>query len=293
MIGRRKSLYCSRPNTQAGFSIIELLVMFLIAGIVLGNLTTTLMQSTKQYHDRTIIAQTEERASMLLDIMAFELRLAGSGLPMGQEDFAIDDPLLGDAPLPVLLSSGAESISIRADEVGAGTMLRSDFTPGPLSTTITVESITGFEVGDLVYINDMSVGGDAGFQGTITSVSGNSIQFDSAFISTPTATFKSGSLVHPVSTITFSQAGGAVLRDTGGTPSVLMPNSAFTIEYLDVNGNPLTPPLTALQVRDELSSLGLTVTITSETSLKNGTVYTATANHEIKLRNIHLNRPWL
>ena len=276
-------------NDCDGFSLFEVLVAIFISAILLGNITATLMQTSSHYHDRSVISKTEERAQMLLDLLAYEIRHLGAGMPLGQSDFDISDATLGDASLPILLNATATYVQIKLDEIQTSSTITASYTPSVVDLDFTVESANGFSVGDTVYLSDMIVGGDDGLEGVITNITGNTITIDSGYTASAAASFNAGSSIHRVSTVTFDSLVD-ITRDNGTGAVTLAPNSSFTLTYLDESGTTLALPLTRAIVDDSLASINIQISLDSDSLLKDGTTYTAVAQQQVHLRNLRLSR---
>lgn len=281
----------SNSSAEQGFSIFELLVTMFISALLLGNITTTLISSTSQHHDQKVKALVNEQAQLLSDTLVYEIRMLGAGMPLGQEDFDILDVTLGDAPLPILTGSDNSYLQIRLDEIGTIATVVTDYTPAFTSVNISVDDVSGFNVGDTVYLSNLSVGQKSGLKSTITSISANTIRIDNAYSATPSAVFAIGSKLHKVSDVTYDNSPSGITRQIGtATAVVLLPRSSFAITYLDDTGATLTPPLTTTQIRNSLTRIRIVVSVDSELALKHGTTYTSTVSQDIFLRNLHLAR---
>lgn len=280
------------PSIEGGFSLVELLVSTVISLGLLLSVTSTLFDSMAIGHDNEVIARTNEAARLLLDYMAYDLKMIGSGMPLGQSGFSITDATLGNAALPLMLTSDADDLSIRLNEVGVSTVLTNDYLPSSSSLSFSVISANNLVEGDMVYISDYLVGGTSGMQATIHSVVGTTVTIELGYLTTPGTTFKSGSLVARVSSVAYNSPvdGSGVVRNAGMGNIVLQPKSTFSIEYLDGSGTALALPLTAAIVKDNLYSVRLTVNVQSDKTLKDGSNYSSTASHVIALRNLITSR---
>ncbi|WKZ56851.1 MAG: hypothetical protein QY326_08965 [Bdellovibrionota bacterium] len=200
---------------QRGEGLIGFLVSVVISAIVFAATTTAYLQGIVRAQDHRTMVQVREEAREIADLIASELRLLGSGMPLSQDDFSSSDLSLGDAPLPLLLDSSASYIHFRLNEFGRGAIIDAAF--DPISTsTISVTDGSIFAVGDTVYVTNMTTGGTDGLQGEIVSISGNSITLNGTMLYPVGATFDVGSLVEPVSTIAFNspETWSGITRET-------------------------------------------------------------------------------
>ncbi len=278
--------------SNRGYTLTELLVSLSISATLLGATSATFLNTTRQAGDHEIVTRTREYARSVLDLVAFDLRMTGSGMPLNQEDFSIDDLTLGEAPLPLLSGANDDFIQIRLNERGFHTVLTSAYTPSATSLNVTVYDSSNFSDGDLIYISDMISNGENGLQGEITNVGPNTLTIDSAFVASPSATFPIGSTVHRITQVDYLSPndGSGIMRDPGDGGNILAPRSTFTLDYVDSAGTSLLTPLTAADIADNLSAIELTVSVQSEQRLKNGEFYTAQFTEYISLRNLNLSR---
>ncbi|MFN8392340.1 MAG: hypothetical protein U0136_18750 [Bdellovibrionota bacterium] len=278
-------------GNEKGAGVLELLVSFLLGLILLASALVSYFESSYRAFDLQLVSQTRERAKGVLDMMAFELRMMGAGMPLGQSNFQISGTGLGTAPLPILTSASATSVTFRRNEKGVSTVLTADYLPAAATLTMTVASAADFAVGDTVYVSDISVGGTGGLRGTVTGKSSTTITISSSYIATPATTFKQGSLVERVSSITYDNiAGGGISRDSGGGAITVAPKVSYSLKYYDSAGTELTVPMTEATIRDSLSAVDVTVTADSLKKKKDGTIYTAQLQQRVGLRNLYLSR---
>jgi len=282
----------TNTKNERGESLVSLLVGIALASIIMTTATANFVGASRLAKDHQMINRAEAEARSVLDLMAFDIRMTGTGMPLGQAGFLITDTTLGTAPLPVLTTSSATSIAFRMNQNGAMTVLSSSYTPSTTSTTFSVASSTGLATGDQVYISDLSAGGTSGLRGVISSKTSNSITLSSGFVHTAAAVFSSGSSVSKVSDVTYSSTSpySGIFRNEGSGSIVLSPNCEFSASYLDTNGAVLTLPLTATSIQDSLGAIRVTVQVRSTSPLVSGDYYTAVASQTIALRNLNLLR---
>ena len=277
---------------QFGFSAIELMASLVIMSTLFVSVTSMFVATTRRSHDNGVIMEADERARELLDLLAYDIRMAGSGMPMGQASFAVGGTGLGDAPLPILLSATASSITLRTNETGKNTVLTTNFTPSSTALTFDVLSVEDLYDGSVIYISDLIRGGTQGLRAVIDSISGNSITIDSGFITSSGTSFSSGCTVTRITDVTYTSTDltAGITRDNGEGAITLAPKSLFVLSYLDGSGNPITLPLTDTAVSTQLTSINITVQVAARTNLKDGSSYIATVAERVALRNINLNR---
>jgi Tfp pilus assembly protein PilW len=282
----------SSPHNERGETLVGMLVALLISSVVMAAAVSNFSDAWRRSSDLRMMAQTQTEARTLLDLLAYDFRMIGSGVPMGQAGFQIDATGLGTAPLPLLTSSTASSVVARLNENGTSSVLTANYTPSSSALTFSVLSTAGFGVGDTIYLSNMTAGGTGGMQGVIQSLGTNSITLNSTYNATASTTFSSGSLIERVSTITYNSPsdGSGITRNTGSGTMLLSPRSSFTVAYLDSAGTSLTLPLTATSIKSSLAALQISVSVTSSRKLLNGKNYTATTQQTIALRNINLSR---
>lgn len=258
---------------------------------VLGMVSAAFIHTARRSFDHALISRANEQARTLLDLMGYDIRMIGAGMPIYQHDFDIEDLALGDASLPILLDATADSISVRLNEHGKQSVLSADFNP-TVSSTVTTVAPGKFTVGDTIYISNLTAGGTGGLRATITGIAGNSLTLSDMVYSAAT-TFSSGSTIDVVNTVTYEApefVAVGIQRTVSGSSVVLSPNSTFSLEYLDGAGNALVLPLTRESMANSLSAIRLTISVSSGLPLSNGAEYTATARETLAIRNILLSR---
>lgn len=285
--GRRS--FCRK---EFGESLVSVLAGLALASLLMTAAVSNFVGASRLAKDHEMINKTEAEARTLLDLIAFDIRLTGSGMPLGQANFSLSDASLGSAPLPVLTSSTSNTVSIRLNQQGYSSVLSSDYTPSASSLTLSLPSTTGFAAGNSLYISDLSVGGTAGLYGTVSSVSPSSLILNTNPVYTSSTTFKAGSLVNKVDTVTYSTSGSyqGIYRSEGATNVLLSPDSEFTASYLDSSGTSLVLPLTASVIQNSLSALRISILVRSHSRLSEGQYYFAQASQTIALRNLNVLR---
>ncbi|MCB0320178.1 MAG: hypothetical protein KDD60_04575 [Bdellovibrionales bacterium] len=279
-------IYFQRIET--GFTFLEILVSVLLFSMLLASSANMMFQSFESSLDSEVIIQTEERARSALELLVFELRMLGSGVALGQKDFDISDDTLGDAPLPIFIDSSDDYLHFRINETGKDTYIVGDFIPTWSSRTFTVASSEDIFVGDIVYISDRIAGGDDGLRGEVEAISGTNITLSNDFISSPDASFPSGSTVNRVSEVEYSSPAnwGGITRDNGLGALTLVPNSQFSVTYLKSDDTAISLPLSESEITEDLTALDIQVQVRSDRRLKDGTYYSATAQTRVTTRTL-------
>lgn len=76
---------------QRGEGLIGFLVSVVISAIVFAATTTAYLQGIVRAQDHRTMVQVREEAREIADLIASELRLLGSGMPLSQDDFSSSD----------------------------------------------------------------------------------------------------------------------------------------------------------------------------------------------------------
>lgn len=273
---------------ERGASIIELLVAVGIFSAIFLIISSVYMESLKSLDDQRLMAAANEEAFDLSQLIASELRHAGAGLPLTQSGFQPGMPTLGTTPLAVLLSSNNSSITIRYNEKGGDTVLVGDYAPSPSDLSFAVYSGTNFLPEDVIYLSDHNLAGEDGMFATIARISGSIIAVHNRYTASAAANFPSGSTVTRVRQVTISSSAnfGGISRNQGSGAIAIGTNSEMNIEYFDQNGSSLSPPLTADQVRDNLSSIEVTVNVQASRRLHDGNTFVGSGRQRVALKNL-------
>lgn len=113
------------------------------------------------------------------------------------------------------------------------------------------------------------------------------ITLHSGFSVSPGAVFPVGSVCEEVPLITYAVNEEGITRDSGYGPVLLARNSTLELEYLDMNGNPMSLPLTNADVINALRSIRITIELTSESNLRSGEPFVATVSQVFGIRNLN------
>lgn len=286
------NLFVSLHDDERGETLVGMLVALLLSAVVMAAAVTNFSDAWRRSSDHRMMAQTQSEARTVLDLLAYDFRMIGSGIPLGQAGFQIGDAAIGSAALPILTTSTASSLVARLNETGASTVTTANYTPSVSALTVQILSNPGFASGDTVYLSNMTAGGTGGMMAVISTASNSALSFNSSFTATASTTFNAGSIIERVATITYNSPGVAtgITRNTGGGAIVLSPRSTFTLSYLDNTGAALVLPLTETVIKNNLAALQVSVSVSSARKLLNGKNYTATTQQVVALRNLNLSR---
>ncbi len=289
-----------RRDLESGFTIIEFLTVALLSSILLTAVVNSFTQLTRVSHDHEIKVIAQLQAQSVIDMLAPEIRMLGNGVPFHQANFLIAQQTLTNNTVtqPIVVSgTTANQIKFRLNQTGETYILTADFNPIS-SSSVTLTSVSKIYVGDQVYITNATVGEDDGFWGTVAGISSaaKTITFASGTQFSPSSIFTKGSLLEVVPVITYTSATnyGGIKRDDGLGALTLVPSGQFTLQYLDINGNPLTLPLLATEADpfpasaiQNVRSLKMTISVRSSSKLYSGQYYVATAEQVVGIRNFN------
>ncbi|MCB0337123.1 MAG: hypothetical protein KDD62_12485 [Bdellovibrionales bacterium] len=273
---------------QAGFTLMDIIVSVGISAMVFGYAAQSLTTTTTQSFDSEVIITTEERARSILDLMLFDLRMLGAGIPFDQEGFSMSGSGTSSVALPILTDSTSSYIHFRVNELGKDTLITSAFAPSGASSSFTVYSTEDLLEDDIIYLSDATTGGSDGLQGQISAISGLTVTLSSGFVYSDSANFPVGSVLNRVTTVEYSSPDddSGIVRNNGLGDIVISPNSYFSISYKDQDGNALSLPLSESDIEDYLAIIDISVTVNSDRKLKDGTTYTAQADSKVTVRGL-------
>lgn len=278
--------------TEFGGGLLEFFVSASIMLVAMLSMMSAFQATATHSGDEGIKMRTDNEARLLLDYMVYDARIAGSGMPLGQSNFAIGQAGLGNAPLPILLTSDANSLNLRLNEQGISTVLTTDFVPGVPGWNLSLLSTADFEAGDTLYLSDRTTGGTGGLAGIVHSVASPIVTLLPTTTFSSGVTFKAGTLVTRTTVVQYESPAddSGITRNAELGATLLQPRSSFSIRYLDRARGEIVPPLTDALVRDQLAGLVIEVEVYSQELLRDGTNYITTAQQEVALRNLILSR---
>uniref|UniRef100_A0A0A8KXS4 Putative membrane protein n=1 Tax=wastewater metagenome TaxID=527639 RepID=A0A0A8KXS4_9ZZZZ len=288
-MGRKIS---DNSRVVGGYTLVEMLVALLVSSVLLTCILGSYIQTSEYYRDQQIKAQVDEKARVLLDMLAFDIRMMGAGIPFYQKNFRVGGVGLSDMPQPILTESTATRIVMRLNQEGAETVLIDQFDPN-FTFTMRVLSTENIRWGDLIYISNVSTGEYDGFGGTVVDISGDQVTVQPGFAASAGAVFKAGSVVHVVSPVIYEAWGDWVNRSDNRGQWAWMDKASFSLDYLAEDGVQIVLPMTVDDILNSLGRIRITATATSETPLSTGELYVGTARQEVMLRNLLISRTWL
>lgn len=157
----------SSPSHAKGFSLVELMVAMLLGLILVGAATGVMLSNTQSFKATQKIAQTQDGARLGFELMARDIRQAGS-IPCGNNtsidniisaaqsdapwylDWGVDekDPLVGHAKNTILAD-----LNNRADDTEALTVLYADNSGTSLADANTIHNNADkFSTGDIAFL---------------------------------------------------------------------------------------------------------------------------------------------
>jgi hypothetical protein len=281
-------------SEQRGDTLIGFLVAALVGTFVITATASSFTTGVRSVWDRITIAEANNQARTLSHLISSDLRVIGSGMPLGSPRFHPFDPQVGDAALPILPYADATNITYRVNKSGRFGSLTAPFDPS-FERSFSVTSTDGFRPDSWLYISNISSEFSqssliSGLRARIISVGDNSIGV-SDVSTNEGAVFKWGSIAEIVDEVTLDCANvEGISRDTGSGPIILYPNSSCTITYLDTEHNELAYPLTTDAIQSLVSSIRFTISVPGRRRLQSGNSYTAQVAETVALRNIILAR---
>lgn len=285
---RSNTRFGSLYAQQRGDTILSFLVSVMLSSVILSAAISGFSDNAHHLTDHQMMIETNDIARFSADLIQAELRMIGAGVPFGQGNFQIGGAGLGTSPLPILTTAGATFINFRLNQRGKSAIVTTAYTPAAASLVISVNSTAAFANGDTIYLSDQSVGGSNGMRATVTSKTAGTLTISAGYTAPAGASFAVGSTVEPVTLIGYdcSNASTGISRSSEFGPVTIAPRTTCTFSYRDAAGTALPVPMTEATIRDQLTSIQVTLTATSSKPLIDGTTYVATARHTIALRNI-------
>lgn len=240
----------ARRKSEAGFTLVEILIVMAIIGFVmaavLGIFQVT--QQTSLFATAGEDAQLQARA--VLDRLSVDLRLINLGRPTAAGAITAASStsmtFLGD---------------IDSDTVSAGVDATLTAAANPGDTTVQVSSSTGFSVGELLSIADGPISETI----PITAVAGNTLTLGANTCGGTglCTSYPVGSIVRSVETVSYAwdSATGNLCRNTGAACTAPFPSNqviatgvtAFELTYYDGSIPPVqitNPPANLAGIRE-------------------------------------------
>lgn len=283
---------CATRASQSGSILLDALMSLLLGAIVIGSAAASFSNTWARSTELRVKSQVHTEARILLDMLAFDLRMAGSGLPLGQTTFSTALSSRGEEELPIYSGATSSNVTVQLNELGTTAVLTSAFTPSANSRTMQTSTTAGFSVGDTVYVSDMPSRGTTALRGTIEAITTGSITIASSYTSSRSVSFPAGSTIEPVTRVTYANSSAGITRDSGAGAVLLAPHSSFSITYLDSSGTALATPLSSADINNVIRAVRLQVHLhtTSGTGTLSNQTFSATTSQTVALRNVNLNR---
>lgn len=277
-----------RIKNQSGFTLLELLVTMALSSVLFLMVSSQYAMVTRTAFNNRVESTSKELAQILLDQITYDLSMAGAGMPLGQLEFKINNGIFGNRVLPVLPSnSGANQIQIRIPSRGRKSLLVTNLSLASSPYYFNVVDASDFRVGDVVYLNNASAGGDQGLYGEIGGISGDQITLSNSSLVpiVSTTNFYPGSMITPMRTVSYSVVGGDLIRSDHIEGDIaLAPVAALNFTYFAEDGSQIALPLDHSKIANLLASIEVELEI--QLPDRNGVPVSFTATKRVPLFNV-------
>lgn len=253
----------SATRGEAGFTLVELLVVVAILGLVMGAIATVQITGQNMFLSGENQAEVQQtaRTSMLMEE---DLRLIGYGVPPSQARITAASPT---------------AITFAADLLNASSTLAADVNPG--NSTFSLVSAAGITGGNIIYL----INGSQFEAHTVSSVAGNAVT-----VSTPggaTALFPLNLQVGRPRTVNYTWTAGTqiITKDAGdgtGVQTLATGVPAFQLRYFDTTDAEILPANLAANLAN-IRRISITVTAQSAMTVSSRS-FTMTA--DVRPRNL-------
>lgn len=282
----------SKIKSSKGFTILEVLVSLTISSFLLTGLVLEFANVTKFSRDLEIKGEVRENLRSLFEIISSDIRNAGAGMPLGQVNFTYLNTGIGSYALPVLATSNNTKLNIRLSEQGKSTFTTGIFNSTLMTKELSLLSTSGYKVGDVIYLNEMTSGGTGGMAAKVDSVVNASIlTLKDIILPTGVTSVRSGSAASVVSdvSIAYEASTSSVVRTTPQGTITLAPNSSVDFSYLDSTGAAIST-LSSATIANNLAVIRVNIEVSSDRMLSSGSIYSENKALNIALRNLLVNR---
>ncbi len=266
---------------NAGYTLIELLVSMLLAGVALSVVATDFTHTVHQKNDMEQVVEVQQAVSAALTFVTQELRQAGACLPTVGRFVAIDGEDAGDRDrltLRIGVTDAATLVCIRSVATSVATAGESE---------IEIQDASLFTPGQYVYMTRI---GGQGSTFRIASIVGDSLIIEGAF----DADYLPGSGVYAVEERTYAidatgPAPVLTVAIDGGDPQPLARGiSGFNVRY---HLEPCSPCTVVDQPADNtewraVRELEITVSASTRSPLQTGAVHVVEESTNVKPRNL-------
>jgi|GEM_PF-1032410 len=229
MIPNGREVLRTRRHLEAGFSLIEVMAALVILSIALTAVFATFISQQKSFTIQNRVAEMQANLRQAVEYISRDIRLAGYGIP-GNVSMPAGTVAVGVTPMRWLYPSdnatGPDQLYLLyrfdMDANQPPTLLSADM--GTVSATISVNSITSFNNGDLILVTDNAISTADLFKIT-AAPNGTTLPHD-------TNGYNASSL-HP----TFP-AGGYIV-----SPAAMVAKARFVRYFIDSTTDPSHPTL--------------------------------------------------
>ena len=245
-------------QADSGFSLIEMMITLTVMAIVLGVVFNVLHRSQRQTQRMTNVAEERQMARTAVQLIEREARMAGSGWGrtlVNGNSFTLN------AINPGPGSTGRSDSLVLVGAWQANTTINSSMPSS--SAVFKVNSVTGFNVGDLVIVTDKDNKTADLFQITATNSASMQIQHNpsSAWNDAggrngfPAGGYPAGSYLYKITMATYYfdsttfRKPALIRREVGGTPQIVAYNvDGFHVWYAMQDGTWTRNPASLSQV---------------------------------------------
>ncbi|TRZ96965.1 MAG: prepilin-type N-terminal cleavage/methylation domain-containing protein, partial [Deltaproteobacteria bacterium] len=162
MIPNGREVLRTRRHLEAGFSLIEVMAALVILSIALTAVFATFISQQKSFTIQNRVAEMQANLRQAVEYISRDIRLAGYGIP-GNVSMPAGTVAVGVTPMRWLYPSdnatGPDQLYLLyrfdMDANQPPTLLSADM--GTVSATISVNSITSFNNGDLILVTDNAI----------------------------------------------------------------------------------------------------------------------------------------
>ncbi|MBI1988077.1 MAG: hypothetical protein HYS70_07015 [Nitrospinae bacterium] len=212
-----------RQPQERGSTLAEVFISLAITGIILAAVYALFISQNKSYIAQQDVIQLLQDSQNATNVLAKDLRMAGYGVPVATYP---GNPCLGNPDNSCrITAASATSLTTNGNFRRVSPTLREFAASG--QATLQVQSITGFAVGDTIWITN----GTNSEPKTISGITGGGSPSLTVNANLSNS-YNAGSTVHQSRTITYTYANGTLSRTMGGVQQTLVQNvTAFSFTY--------------------------------------------------------------
>jgi len=284
---------------QDGFSLPELLVAAVVSSIIILAGSTLYFNSVKNYHDRYLQSQADETAQYILNMIAFDTRMAGNGMPDTSSWSILPDDadsLFPGGTASIITGgeyggSGDSTIMLRYAPTGRYSVISTATTTS--NTSLDVVSVVDLSIRDLAYISTVPVNGSVVTTASFSNIAGTTVTLETIGYD-PVATLPVGSTITRVKEVMYtSESLTKIYYVDGieGTPVALTPTaSSVSFQYYDAGKLTTYAPTDVKTFQDNVALVNIIVAVASSGRLTDGRLYVGYAEGDVALRTIQIHR---